>query len=100
MSRVTYSGASPYAQTGQFSWRLGLYVDRSIPAQDTDTQIVVEPKYEHRPDLLAYDLYGSPAYWWVFMRRNLDVIRDPIWDMKAGITITVPAKEALAKILS
>jgi hypothetical protein len=37
--------------------------------------------------LLAYDLYGTPNLWWVFMQRNLDVIQDPILDFVPGTQI-------------
>jgi hypothetical protein len=33
---------------------------RPVPAEDDDFKYVIESQYQHRPDLLAYDLYGNP----------------------------------------
>ena len=42
---------------------------------------------EGRPDILAYKVYGTTSLWWVFALRNPDILKDPIRDFKAGITI-------------
>jgi hypothetical protein len=55
--------------------------------------------YENRPDLLAYDLYGNAALWWVFIARNPNVIEDPLLDFRAGVSIYIPKKETLVKDL-
>jgi hypothetical protein len=55
--------------------------------------------YENRPDILAYDLYGEPALWWVFMQRNLDIIQDPIYDFTPGTQIYIPKGSSLKTIL-
>lgn len=99
MAKVTYPASSPYYSTPQSQMFLGRYVDRAIPAHSTDRTISLDVKYEGRPDKLSYDLYGSPVYWWVFMRRNLGVIRDPIWDFKPGIRIVVPSREMIVSLL-
>jgi hypothetical protein len=99
MTKVTYDAASPYFTTTQTRWYLAPVDLRSIPADSSDNEITVESKYQNRPDLLAYDLYGSPAYWWIFMVRNMDLIRDPIWDMRAGMKIMVPSSSRLTTIL-
>ena len=46
--------------------------------------------YAYRPDLLAFDLYGTPRLWWVFAQRNPNEIEDPIYDFKPGVTIQLP----------
>ncbi len=56
-------------------------------------------EYLHRPDLLSYMLYKTPEYWWVFMRMNMDLIRDPIWDFTAGTVIRVPTLERLKSMV-
>lgn len=99
MSNVIYSNASPYAATPQSSWYLGKYIDRPIPAAGDDQTITIDHKYQYRPDLLSYDLYQSPAYWWIFMTCNLNVIRDPIWDFTAGTQIIVPSLSTLRSAL-
>jgi len=49
-------------------------------------------KYEHKPDKLAYDLYGNAKLWWVFAEFNPDILRDPIIDFKSGLEIQVPTR--------
>lgn len=56
------------------------------------TTIIIENKYESRPDLLAYDLYGNPKLWWVFALFNQDTLNDPIVDFSAGLELQVPKK--------
>jgi hypothetical protein len=59
----------------------------------------VQPQYTHRPDLLAYDVYGSSKLWWVFAQRNMDVLKDPVFDLVAGIDIFLPRASQLQKLL-
>ena len=99
MAVTKYSSASPYAATAQTSWYLEPITLRLIPSSSDDRQITLDPKYQYRPDLLSYDLYNNPSYWWIFMVRNMDVIRDPIWDFQAGIQIYVPSDTRLKQIL-
>ena len=54
--------------------------------------LVVAPKYNERPDVLAYDLYGNAKLWWVFAEFNQDKLIDPILDLKTGMEINVPDK--------
>jgi len=99
MTVERYSTTSPYAATPQLSWRIGRYVHRDIPSSDDDTQIVLEPKYEFRPDLLAYSLYGTPSFWWVFSVRNPSLRFDPVYGMTPGLVIFAPSPERLRRIL-
>ena len=95
MALVKYSGASPYAQTPQNSWFLDNLVLRELKSDPTDTAMVIPTEYDQRPYNLSYELYGTKDYWWVFMVLNMDKIRDPIYDFKAGISIRVPSKTRL-----
>jgi hypothetical protein len=54
--------------------------------------LVIGNKYDQRPDLLAYDLYGNAKLWWVFAQFNQDLLLDPIIDFRSGIEIQVPRK--------
>ena len=56
--------------------------------------LIIEPKYNHRPDVLAYDLYGNSKLWWVFALFNQDKLADPIMDFKSGLSITGPIRFA------
>lgn len=97
-SQVSYASSSPYAQTRQvmkYVNYLDFWNSPTIPAQLSDKEYTVEHKYTNRPDLLSFDVYQSDKYWWVFARRNPDIIMDPIYDLVAGITIYLPAKSSL-----
>jgi hypothetical protein len=94
-----YAPTSPYAATPHASWHIGPYKHRQISAHQGDRRIVITDKYTHRPDLLSFDLYGSPAYWWVFLVRNMNIIRDPIWDFEPGKEIFVPSADHLRSVV-
>lgn len=96
---VKYSTASPYAETRINENYLDLYQKREIPQLDDDVTYTIKPQYTYRPDLLAYDLYGSSKYWWVFAVRNMDIIKDPVFDFVAGTTIRLPQKSTLDTVL-
>ena len=96
MTAVKYNQYSPYLNTKQLSKYVD-YLDfwqaSYIPASSNDILISLDPKYNKRPDLLSYDLYGTPQLWWVFAMRNPDTIKDPIYDFKAGAVIYAPSKD-------
>ena len=85
-----YSSTSPYFKTQQSATSLGVFVPRTLTSEEDDQSYTIERTYAYRPDLLAYDLYGSPRLWWVFAQRNPDEIEDPIYDFKPGVTIKLP----------
>ena len=94
-----YSNTSPYFETQEIADFLDILNPRTITAEDDDPSYTVERTYAYRPDLLAFDLYGSPRLWWVIAQRNPDQIEDPIYDFKPGITVQLPKKENLLKDL-
>jgi hypothetical protein len=96
---TTYTNASPWSTTRQNSLYLELLEIRPVPAEDDDFRYVIENQYRHRPDLLAYDLYGNSKLWWVFVQRNMSVIKDPIYDFVPGTVIYLPKKSNLEKFL-
>ena len=96
---ATYSKNSPYANTQQNNFYLDLLEIRPVPAESDDFRYVIENQYRHRPDLLAYDTYGSAKLWWVFIQRNMSVLKDPIYDFEPGIVIYLPKKTNLQKFL-
>lgn len=99
MARIDYPVSSPYATTPQLDWRLGRYAHRALKPQTSDRQITVTTRYHQRPERLSGDLYGTPNYWWVFGLRNPNLIRDPFFDLKAGMTIMVPDAEYLRRVI-
>lgn len=85
-----YKGNSPYYTTDISLGYLDVMTPRDIPAQADDLLFEITNTYEHRPDLLAYDLYRDVGLWWVFSTRNPSIIKDPVYDMVAGIKIFIP----------
>jgi len=94
-----YAKTSPWSDTRQNNFYLDLLEIRPVPAEEDDFRYVIENQYRHRPDLLAYDVYGNAKLWWVFVQRNMSVINDPIYDFVPGTVIYLPKKTNLAKFL-
>lgn len=94
-----YRASSPYYNTRQNNLYLELLDIRPVPAEADDFLYTIENQYRHRPDLLAYDLYGSPKLWWVFVQRNMSIIKDPIFDFVPGTKIYLPKKSNLERLL-
>ena len=97
---ASYGAASPWGKT---KVRNNQYLDvltiRPIPKRDDDVLYEVQPQFTHRPDLLAFSVYGNPKLWWVFAQRNMDVLKDPVFDLEAGIKIYLPRQDKLQKFL-
>jgi hypothetical protein len=96
---VVYKNTSPWKDTPIVKDHLDFLKIRPIPADIDDFLYTIESQYNHRPDLLSYDLYKTPKLWWVFAQRNLDVIQDPIFDFVPGTTIYIPKGNNLSKYL-
>lgn len=94
-----YSNNSPWARTNIRSGYLDHFSIRPVAAEDDDILYEIEPQFNYRPDLLSEYLYDTPKLWWVFAQRNMDVIRDPIFDFRSGVEIYVPKKNELFKLL-
>jgi len=95
-----HSDNSFYKETEIKDFYLDLWDADSINYEpvSTDTEYVIEPIYNNRPDLLANKLYGSPALWWVLAMRNKDLLIDPINDFVTGLTIWVPTRSDVGGI--
>ncbi len=74
---------------------LDIMVDRYIFLDPNDEVYEIEQKYHRRPDLLSYHRYGTSKYWWVFARRNVNILIDPINDFTTGTTIKIPSLKNL-----
>ena len=72
---------------------------RPVPAYLDDQLYEIEPQYNHRRDLLAYDLYRDNRLWWVFGQRNLDIIEDFVYDIKTGTKIYIPQPDKIKTML-
>jgi hypothetical protein len=87
---ASYSNTSPYYVTPENTISLDFFVPRPITAQEDDVVYTIDRTYAFRPDLLAYDLYGTSRLWWVFAQRNPDAIEDPVYDFEPGVSIRLP----------
>jgi hypothetical protein len=96
---ASYSATSPYYNTGYTQFYLDVMIDRPIPKESDDLLMTINTVYEYRPDLLAYDLYDTPALWWVFYQRNPNTLTAPPLDFKAGVSIFVPKISTLRSAL-
>jgi hypothetical protein len=96
---AVYNQSSPYSATPQNKLYLELLNIRPVPAESDDFLYTIESQYEKRPDLLAHDLYGDAKLWWVFVQRNMEVIKDPIYDFVTGTQIYIPKQSNLRQFL-
>jgi hypothetical protein len=97
---ATYTTSSPWNKTGYTKLgALDILTIRPVPSSDDDSQYTIETQYTHRPDLLAYDFYGNAKLWWVFAQRNMDILKDPVYDFVAGTTIYMPKPASLKRVL-
>lgn len=102
MSQVTYQRTSPYystKQVNQYVPYLDFWDGYFVLPNAKDTLVSIDAQYNRRPDLMSYAWYQTPHLWWVFMLRNPDVIKDPVWDFLQGKVIYVPAKETLSRFI-
>ncbi len=94
-----YSLYSPYKDTEVTDYYLDIWTPREITASLEDSLIELPSQYEHRPDLLANDAYGEAKLWWVFSMRNPEILKDPIYDLVAGVKIYIPQRGQLFRDL-
>ena len=92
MSTPKYKQSSNYANTAVNRKYLELY-NPTVTSKNLNSsrrKLVIQQKYNRRPDLLAHDLYGNSRLWWIFVHYNRDAIKDPIMDFTSGKIIEVP----------
>jgi hypothetical protein len=90
---TTYRTDSLYRDTQLDDQYLDVLDVNSIDIDNTTTTtITLDAKYNEKPDLLAYDLYGNAKLWWVFALFNQDELVDPILDFKTDLKIKVPTR--------
>ena len=94
-----YAKTSPYYNSSMVNNYLDVINFRDIPKERDDILFELTATYEHRPDLLAYDLYKDHKLWWVFAVRNRSVIKDPVFDMVAGVKIYLPKASTLQRVI-
>lgn len=98
---ASYTNTSPWGNTPfSTSGELDLLRIRPVPAEDDDILYSIAPQFAYRPDLLAYALYGTSKLWWVFAQRNLDILKDPVFDFIPGTEIYLPKASLIQKGLN
>jgi hypothetical protein len=96
---ASYNSVSAYFNTGYSQFFLDIMTNRAIPSAADDQQMEINRTYRYRPDLLAYDLYGTPELWWVFYQRNPNTLTKPPLDFEIGTRIFLPKISALRSSL-
>lgn len=94
-----YNKTSPYYKTEIVNGYLDVMSFRDLPNERDDIVFEVTATYEFRPDLLAYDIYKDANLWWVFAIRNKTILKDPVYDLKAGIKIYLPKMSTMKTVL-
>jgi len=63
------------------------YKRKKYVSSSKDQVTVITPGMEYRPDLLSFDKYGAPDFWWKIMEANN--MKD-VMEFRAGRTIVLP----------
>lgn len=71
-----------------------------IATSASDETYIIGHGYDERPDLLAFEIYGTSRLWWVFALKNPDVLVDPIRDFKSGTKIILPSPDTIKTLTS
>jgi hypothetical protein len=74
--------------TEQFPTRLGWWERIVFTQSKDDILLTINSKYHLRPDLLAFDAYGSPSYMWIILQYNN--ILDINTEFVEGMNIVIP----------
>lgn len=56
--------------TDRYAKRLGWWERVIFTPHREDVEYTIESRYNIRPDLLAYDVYGSPRFTWAILQFN------------------------------
>ena len=92
-TKSTDVSLSRYVQGGLtdvFQNRLGWWDGYVLTTAPDDIKFVLEAKYNTRPDLLAYDMYGKSTLQWLVLQYNLIV--DINTEFVTGVQIVLPSK--------
>lgn len=93
---------SRYARNGstdKYRNRLGWWEQAPIDSDITDTKMILDVRYNQRPDILADELYGDKNLSWIILLRNNMV--DPFQEFVTGAVVFVPDRNrVISSILS
>lgn len=85
LSRYAYSRVREYTENKFFTFEI--YKRKTRLKNGSEQFLEITPAVEYRPDLVAYEFYGSPELWWSIMEFN--GMKD-ILEFKAGKNIMLP----------
>lgn len=88
-------GEGRYVQGGTVTnvgKRLSWWERRVYASSPTDVKLTLIAKYNRRPDLLAYDLYGKSNLQWFILQYN--TISD-ITTFEQGLQLVLPTRSRL-----
>jgi hypothetical protein len=84
-SRYNGSTVCFYGQEKKITFTI--YQRQEITESENDKYMIIPPGYEYRPDLVSYNTYGIPDYWWLILQANK--IND-VYGFKTGLNIRLP----------
>lgn len=93
MRKSNTNGKTRYAYgggTADFGDRLGWWERTVFPTSNTDVTVKITSKYSKRPDLVAYDYFGTTSLMWLVLQYNN--ILDINTEFVEGAAITLPTK--------
>ena len=96
---VAFDKRSIYKKTNNDGFYLGYYNPIIIPYDDSDYYVEIPTKYDLKPGLMAFDLYGNSQLLWVFSVMNRETINDPLFDFRAGKIIRIPTSTRLNNLI-
>jgi len=73
----------------------GSFPTKQIPPHDTDQYYTLSAGDVGRPDLISYQFYGTPAFYWIILWINN--IADPFEGMYPGMLLRIPTRHRLLK---
>ena len=76
--------------TDVYKNRLGWWDGYTITSSTDDITIVLESKYNQRPDILAFDMYGKASLMWLVLQYNSIV--DINEEFVTGTQIVLPTR--------
>jgi len=81
-SRIIYYGDLPKTA-------FETYKRTTVTTDSTLNKVtLITPGWEYRPDLVSFDFYGAPDFWWKIMEVNK---MSDILEFKSGLTISLPS---------
>lgn len=85
-SRYLYSEVIHYTEDKIMTLKTYKKKDKDFYRQGTEWAAIT-PATEYRPDLVSYEIYGTPDLWWRIMEYN--GMKD-IMEFRSGINIKIP----------